>query len=362
MPALRLWTECPSWGTKHPLVREVLPGYPSLHREKMRQLSHTPDISGLAVTCSQEQPPARPQPVSTYICTLDKEKIAQLRAYLQERGYTFKEVKYAYFGASRNNVNITCYTNGRLLVQGKGTADFVRYYLEPQLLREIRFGYEYLLREGLPGDERIGVDESGKGDYFGPLVIAGVHADKTNLKELYDLNVVESKRISDKRALKLAALICSKFKNSIVIIGPEKYNMLYDKMSNLNRILAWGHARVVENLLAKVNCKKVIVDQFADKSALRNALMKKGRRIELEQRPRAEQDIVVAAASVVARGKFLSRLYRLSEVHHVELPKGASRKVIETGRQFIESRGIQQLAKVAKLHFSTTQKILGIEE
>jgi ribonuclease HIII len=271
-------------------------------------------------------------------------------------------VKFAYFGASGDNVNITCYTNGRLLVQGKGTADFVRYYLEPELLREIRFGYEYLLQEGLSGEERIGVDESGKGDYFGPLVIAGIYADKTNLKELYDLKIVESKRISDKRALKLTPVICSKFKNSIVIIGPEKYNMLYDKMNNLNRIMAWGHARVVENLLAKVNCRKVIVDQFADKSALRNALMKKGRRIELEQTPQAERDIVVAAASVVARGKFLARLQRLSQQFKADLPKGASAQVIEAGQRLIEAQGIQQLTKVAKLHFSTTQKILGIEK
>ncbi len=328
----------------------------------MRRLNDITQVSDLSASSDQRQPPPQSQPPTSYICTLDKEKITQLRAYLQERGYVFRDVKYAYFGASGNGVNITCYTSGRLLVQGKGTADFVRYYLEPNLLREIRFGYEYLLREGLSGEERIGVDESGKGDYFGPLVIAGVHADKTNLKELYDLRVVESKRISDRRALALTLVLCSKFKNSVVIIGPEKYNMLYDKMNNLNRILAWGHARVVENLLSKVNCKKVIVDQFADKSALCNALMKKGRRIELEQRHQAEQDIVVAAASVVARGKFLARLQRLSELFKIDLPKGASPKVIETGKSFIETRGIQQLAKVAKLHFSTTQKILDVDK
>lgn len=328
----------------------------------MRHLSDIPETSDLTLPVSQERPPHPPPPASNYICTLDKEKVAQLHAYLRERGYVFREVKYAHFRASRDNVSITCYTSGRLLIQGKGTADFVRYYLEPQLLREIRYGYEYLLREGVSGEERIGVDESGKGDYFGPLVIAGVHADKTNLKDLYDLRVRDSKRISDQRALRLTPIICSKFKNSIVIIGPEKYNMLYDKMSNLNRILAWGHARVVENLLAKVNCKKVIVDQFADKSALRSALMKKGRKIELRQMPRAERDIVVAAASVVARGKFLARLQRLSEQFKADLPKGASKTVIEVGKRFIETKGIQQLTKIAKLHFTTTQKILEIEK
>ncbi len=333
-----------------------------LHGGKMRRLIDISEVSGTTVPSNHEQAPYQPEPVNSYVCTLDKEKIAQLRAYLQERGYAFKEVKFGYFGASANNVNITCYTNGRLLVQGKGTADFVRYYLEPELLREVRFGYEYLLQEGVSGEERIGVDESGKGDYFGPLVIAGLYANKANLKDLYDLRVTESKRISDQRALKLTPILCSKFNNSVVVIGPEKYNMLYDKMNNLNRILAWGHARVVENLLAKVNCKRVIVDQFADKSAVRNALMKKGRRIELEQRHRAEADIVVAAASVVARGKFLARLQRLSEQFKIELPKGASDKVVETGRRFIEARGIQQLPKVAKLHFSTTQKILEMEK
>ncbi len=337
-------------------------GTPSSLTLKMHRFNDISGISASDVSLTQQESPPHSEPVNTYVCTLDKEKIALLRTYLQERGYTFKEVKYAHFGAARNNLSITCYTNGRLLIQGKGTAEFVRFYLEPELLREIRFGYEYLLQEGVSGDERIGVDESGKGDYFGPLVVAGLHADKTNLKDLYDLKVVESKRISDSRALKLATILCAKFKNSVVIIGPEKYNMLYDKMNNLNRILAWGHARVVENLLAKVSCKKVIVDQFADKSAVLNALMKKGRRIEIEQRPRAEQDIVVAAASVVARGKFLARLQRLSELYGVELPKGASQRVIEVGREFIEKRGIQQLAKVAKLHFSTTQKVLGIEK
>ncbi len=300
--------------------------------------------------------------INNYICTLDKEKINELRYYLKEKGYIFKDVKYAYFGASNKDVNVTVYTNGKLLVQGRGTADFVSYYLEPQLLKEIRFGYEYLLDENLSLEERIGVDESGKGDYFGPLVIAGVFADKSNLKALYDMRIKDSKEVADKRAIKLMQIICSKFRNSVVIIGPEKYNLLYDKMNNLNRILAWGHARVIENLLSKISCKKVVVDQFSDKSTVRNALMKKGRRIDLEQMPKGERDIVVAAASIVARGKFLQRLQNLSEEFKIELPKGVSKQVVELGKKFIEQKGIQQLAKVAKLHFKTTQKILDIEK
>ena len=300
--------------------------------------------------------------VSSYVVSLTREQFAELRQYLEEKGYTFRRVKYTHFAASRNDLSLTAYTNGKLLVQGKGTADFVRYYLEPQLLKEIKFEYEHLLEENLSIEERIGVDESGKGDYFGPLVIAGVHADASGVKILHELKIRESKKISDQRALKLAPLIHSKLKTKIVIVGPEKYNMLYNGMGNLNKILAWGHARVIENILSEVPCRKVILDQFGDKSLVRNALMKKGRTVELEQIHGAESDVVVAAASVIARAKFLTRLKKLSEMFNMELPKGASAKVVELGRRFTEQRGIQQLTKVAKLHFKTTQKILGLDE
>jgi ribonuclease HIII len=297
---------------------------------------------------------------TNHICTLDREQVKQLKVYLQDKGYEFRDAKYAYYGASNKDVSLTCYRNGKLLVQGKGTADFVRYYLEPQLLKEVKFGYEYLLNEELSLEDRIGVDESGKGDYFGPLVVAGLYADRSDLKTLFDLKVKDSKAMSDARVLKLTPILCSKFKHSVVIIGPEKYNVLYEKMSNLNKMLAWGHARVIENLLSSVVCKKVIIDKFADKSAVRNALMKKGRKVELDQRVRGESDIVVAAASVIARGKFLQRLQELSEEFKIELPKGASKKVVEVGTEFVTQRGIQQLPKVAKLHFKTTQKIMGV--
>jgi ribonuclease HIII len=297
-----------------------------------------------------------------YITPLTREQLGELRQYLEAKGYAFRRVKYCHFAASSHDVSLTAYTNGKLLVQGKGTADFVRYYLEPRLLKEVKFGYEHLLDENLSFEERIGVDESGKGDYFGPLVIAGVHADASGVRILHEMNLRESKKVSDQRALRLAAAIASKLKTKIVIVGPEKYNLLYDGMGNLNKILAWGHARVIENILSEVPCRKVVLDQFGDKSLVRNALMKKGRSVEVEQMHGAESDLVVAAASVVARAKFLTRLKKLSETFNIELPKGASAKVVEQGRRFIEARGIQQLTKVAKLHFKTTQKILGLDD
>ena len=299
---------------------------------------------------------------TNYITALTLGQIGELRLYLEKAGFTFRRVKYTHFASSGRDVSVTVYTNGKLLVQGKGTADFVHYYVEPQLIKEIKFGYEHLVDEDISIEERIGVDESGKGDYFGPLVIAGVHADASGVKILHELKVRDSKTLSDARALKLAPIITSKLKTKVVIVGPEKYNMLYDSMGNLNRILAWGHARVIENVLSEVPCRKVILDQFGSESLVQSALMKKGRSIELEQMHGAERDIVVAAASVVARAKFLSRLKRLGQMFNIDLPKGASQQVIEQGRKFIEQRGIQQLTKVAKLHFKTTQSILGLAD
>ena len=89
--------------------------------------------------------------------------------------------------------------------------------------------------------ERIGIDESGKGDYFGPLVIAAVFVNAITQNELALMRVRDSKNISDGHILEMAPDIRTICPHSIVAIGPKKYNELYAKMKNLNRLLAWGH-------------------------------------------------------------------------------------------------------------------------
>jgi ribonuclease HIII len=299
--------------------------------------------------------------ITSYTCKLDSDQILKLQMYLKQHEFEFRDVNYAHFGASAKNLSMTMFKSGKLLIQGKRTTEFIQYFLEPEILKEVRLGYEHLLDEEGVESARIGVDESGKGDYFGPLVISGVYADEENIKLLYDLKVKDSKLTSDARSVKLMNIICSKFKHSVVIIGPEKYNVLYNRMENLNKMLAWGHARVIENLLSSVNCKKVVVDKFGDSSLVKNALMRKGRRIELEQKHRAESDIVVAAASIIARGKFVTRMEKQAEEFGMEFPKGGGAKVNQAGSDFIDKHGLQQLGKVAKLHFKNTQKIIGVE-
>ncbi len=204
---------------------------------------------------------------------------------------------------------------------------------------------------------RAGTDESGKGDFFGPLVVAAVAADFKQVVQLNDWGIVDSKKLSDGRATKLAAqVIDARIPHAVIAIGPEKYNELYTRIRNLNRLLAWAHARAIENLLEQVDVSVIIADQFGDESLIQRALFEKGRRVELIQMPRAEQDTVVAAASVLARAEFLRRLQILGRDLGITLPKGAGAPVDAAGAQVIRQFGLDRLKSVAKCHFKNFQK------
>ena len=207
---------------------------------------------------------------------------------------------------------------------------------------------------------QIGIDESGKGDYFGPLVIAGVYVARAGEEHIRALGVRDSKTVSDKKAAMLAEQIRTLCPFTVVVIGPERYNSLYASFKNLNRLLAWGHARAIENLLAQVSCDRVISDQFGDERFLKNALMAKGRMVTLVQKPRAEEEVAVAAASIIARAEFLRRLEELSTRYGVRFLKGASDAVITAGKEFVKRHGVEALGQVAKLHFRTTATVLNV--
>ena len=188
--------------------------------------------------------------------------------------------------------------------------------------------------------------------------MAGIFLPQDQDSVLGEIGVKDSKRLSDNRAREIAEIIKKGYTHSVVAIGPEKYNQLYSKLSNLNKILAWAHARVIENILEEVHCIRAITDQFGDAQFVTNALMKKGRTIELFQRPKAEEDMAVAAASVLARAEFLKRLFFLGREVGIELPKGSSPRSEEAGVRLIREQGESILDKVAKKHFKLTQRIL----
>lgn len=204
----------------------------------------------------------------------------------------------------------------------------------------------------------IGVDESGKGDFFGPLVIAACYVGPEHLAELD--GVKDSKKLTDPMALALADRIKAVCPHSVIAIGPLKYNELYEKFRNLNTLLAWGHARAIENVLEVQPAAYVISDEFAKGGhAVRKALYEKGKGVELRSAVRAEADIAVAAASILARAEFLRKLRALSNQFGIPLPKGAT-NVIPTGRQFVERHGREALGQVAKMHFKTAGQVLAL--
>lgn len=172
------------------------------------------------------------------------------------------------------------------------------------------------------------------------------------------MEVRDSKRISDGRVLEMAPDIKTICPHSVIAIGPQKYNELYAKIKNLNRLLAWGHAKALENLLERVPCERAISDQFGDERLILSALQEKGKKIVLEQRTKAESDLAVAAASILARAEFLIRLKRLSSEVGTTLPKGASPAVELAAKMVIKKHGQERLGSVAKLHFKTTKAVL----
>ena len=310
------------------------------------------------------------KPLTIYTNKLTKEQATALEEFLRANDYSFREVPYAQFAGEKNKTNVVFYQSGKLVVQGKGTQEFVEFVLEPLILQEAKLGYEATLNPELL-QPRIGVDESGKGDFFGPLCVAGVYVNESVITQWKDSGIRDSKNIgSDRRIAELADLIrktpgCV---STVVPIGNEAYNRLYKTMRTVNAMLAWGHARVIENLMGqayKMNPPPIraISDQFAaTKSTVEGALMKMGKTIELVQRHKAEEDIAVAAASILARNEFVTRLAALEKKFGIKLPKGASAAVDAAAKELIAKHGVEALSQVAKMHFRTALRAQGLPE
>ena len=209
----------------------------------------------------------------------------------------------------------------------------------------------------------IGTDEAGKGDYFGPLVGAGVYVDEEKAKKLASIGVRDSKTLSDKQNIELAIKIKNlcKYYYSVIEISPLTYNNLYKEFTrenkNLNHLLAWSHVKAIEELLQKVDCSTAVIDQFSDEKFILDKLQERGKRINIIQMHRAEENIAVAAASILARARFLDKLDELSNIYKIKFPKGSS-GVIEIANEFVSKYGKKRLNEVAKLHFNFTNSVI----
>ncbi len=238
------------------------------------------------------------------------------------------------------------------IIQGDFTSKLYK------LVKQTVFGeglFDLISNDFPEPEEYIGTDESGKGDFFGPLVIASVRVNKQICSQLKQIGVKDSKEINDNIILKIAKEIKSivpEDSRNVVIINPEKYNQLYEKFKNLNRLLAWGHIKAIQNLLINNNkTAKVISDKFGNEGLLIEELVKKKINIDLIQSTKAERFTAVAAASVLAREKIINWFQTISNEIKIEIPKGAGDVVNITAKKIANNFGSEILSKLVKLHF-----------
>jgi len=301
--------------------------------------------------------------LTLYTAPLSPAQAAKLRRLLEEENWEFEPKPYTLYYGRKGKVNVAVYEKGpKVVIQGKGTGEFVTFRLEPEILGEAKLGYEEVHQPEMFAPH-FGIDESGKGDFFGPLVIAGAYIDRDIAHDFMKAGIQDSKKIgSDARIRALAEMIRATpgVALSVVEITPVKYNELYEKIGNLNRLLAWGHARVIENLLEqRPKCPRALSDQFANPALIQRALMAKGREIQLDQRTKAESDLAVAAASILARERFISWLDRAGKKQGVTLHRGVSAQVKSVARELVGRHGPGILREVAKTHFKTAQELEG---
>ena len=300
-------------------------------------------------------------PRTSYSCKLTEMQREKLCTLLTAGNYRPATVPHTILAVDGHDCRINIYTSGKLLIQGKGTEEFVIFTLEPEVLGQATVGYEAIVNPEAT-TPHMGIDESGQGDFFGPLVVASAYVDPTLAKAMEQIGVKDCKKLSDKQIFvigaKLRALLgVNRYK--LVSISPESYNRLYAKIRNVNRLLSWAHARAIENLLTSMpNCPRAVADQFGAAHLITRSLMQKGRSIVLEQHHKAESDLAVAAASVLARESFLYSLQTLAKTHGSPFPKGASEAVKQAAIDLIRTKGPKILLTVAKCHFRTTDAVL----
>lgn len=305
----------------------------------------------------------KPKALACYTIKLDDAQMEKLRAILTARGWTPFAVAYTRFAykADHLKVNVSAYTSGKVVVAGKGTEDFVRDVLEPEVTGTAKLGYDEVLHPDW-FESHAGLDESGKGDFFGPVVAATVIADRPAIESWIKAGVKDSKRIAELQIIKLDKII-RETEGTVVrtcFCGMGRYNELMSRpRANLNRLLAWQHATALDQALAVKRVSWGLLDQFSEQPLTQRELAKKGARdFELRMRTKAEEDPVVAAASIVARAEFQRQMTMLSKRFGARLQKGAGPLVKEQAREIIRKFGAPALAEFAKLHFRTAYEVV----
>ena len=305
-----------------------------------------------------------PKKLATYTIKLSDEQMTKLGGLLAARGWERFDVAYARF-AFRNDaakVNVTGYESRKLVVAGKGTEDFVTMTLEPEITGAAKLGYDEVLHPDW-FEDHAGCDESGKGDFFGPLVAATVIATKPMIEGWRAAGAQDSKKITEARILELDKLVRGTPGVVVKLIHARdmrQYKSLMGKrFRSQNQILAFQHARALQDALAEKKVPWGLLDQFTEDPLVQRELTKLGvAGFELRMRTKAEEDPVVAAASIVARAEYVRQMNTLSKRFGAKLQKGASAAVKAQAHAIIRRFGADGLRDYCKLHFRTAYEVV----
>ncbi|MDR0418366.1 MAG: ribonuclease HIII [Puniceicoccales bacterium] len=299
---------------------------------------------------------------SCFTFTLDESQAEQLRDICERRGFEPYSVDYARYAFHGNGFNLVLYNSGKLVLQGKEAAEFVTFIIEPQITQVFSLGNENILHSEwfIP---HAGLDESGKGDFFGPVVTACVIAGGDEVRALQKAGAKDSKAITSDRALLEIERKIRDIKSIVIevmALSMTKYNELYERFgSNLNRLLGWMHACTLINALKRRYVADGLLDQFSKKPIVQGFIKRDFPDFNLRMQTKAESDPVVASASIIARAEYIRQIEKLSKTVDVCLPKGAGQPVIKVGRKIFEKEGTEGLSKYSKKHFKTFKEICG---
>lgn len=289
-----------------------------------------------------------------YTKSLTDAQMDKLDKWLDRHLWAPYRVDYSRFAYKGPDVNVVAYKSGKLVVQGKGTESFVQFVLEPEITGVVEMGYEFLSHPEW-FEPHAGIDESGKGDLFGPLVSACVLADSDAVKLWIDKGLKESKKVTSDNAVLQMARMIKQTKGVVAKVsyaGMEKYNALYIKFGrNLNKLLAWMHAQSIKSALEVRHVEWGMLDQFTKQPLVQKQLSIPG--FELKMETKAESDPVVAAASIIARATYIYSLKKLSDEFGAKLLKGSGSEAKAQAVEIVRKFGADALKKFAKLHFKT---------
>lgn len=245
----------------------------------------------------------------------------------------------------------------------KGIRSVLQGNIKSELYRQIDSLINMTLNFSEPEIEEpefyIGTDESGKGDFFGPLVIAAFAYDQTVKENISGLNIRDSKELSSDEIKFIASEIKKKFGDrfSVIVIHPSKYNKLYESFQNLNSIMIWAHTKAIDEIRKKYNYSTFVIDKFCKEDAIRNELVKKYNDFNLILTEKAERFKGVALASIIARDRILNWFENKSRELKIDLPLGASEKVNDVASHIIKKYGKKFLDDLVKLHFKNFRTI-----